>query len=85
MADAVTLTQKNIRQHVSSIQRSLELYLANKDTEFILFKPIRGNVQSSFSRLQKILLENYSEDDRGIVACPTSEEVTALLSSAFKS
>jgi hypothetical protein len=32
---------RNIKSKLSSIQRSMQLYLSNKDTEFILFRPIR--------------------------------------------
>ncbi|KAK3872541.1 hypothetical protein Pcinc_022385 [Petrolisthes cinctipes] len=85
VADIVSSCLKNIRTHLPNIQRSMQLYLANRDTEFILFKPVRTNVTSSFARLQNILNDNYSEEDKVIIACPTQEEVSALLSSLFKS
>lgn len=85
VADIVSSCLKNIRTHLPNIQRSMQLYLANRDTEFILFKPVRTNVTTSFSRLQGILGDNYSEEDKVIIACPTQEEVSALLSSLFKS
>lgn len=85
IADVVSSSQKNIRTHLPGIQRSMQLYLANRDTEFILFKPIRANVLSTFSKVQNIVTENYNEDDRIIIACPSQEEVSALLSSLFKS
>lgn len=34
-------SQRNIKSKLAAIQRSMQLYLANKDTEFILFRPIR--------------------------------------------
>lgn len=34
-------SQRNIKSKLVGIQRSMQLYLANKDTEFILFRPIR--------------------------------------------
>ncbi|XP_063599673.1 conserved oligomeric Golgi complex subunit 3-like [Penaeus indicus] len=85
VADVVSSSQKNIRTHLPGIQRSMQLYLANRDTEFILFKPIRVNVLSTFSKVQNMVAENYNEDDRIIIACPSQEEVSALLSSLFKS
>ncbi|KAG7171455.1 conserved oligomeric Golgi complex subunit 3-like [Homarus americanus] len=85
VADVMSSCQKNIRTHLPNIQRSMQLYLANRDTEFILFKPVRINVLGSFSRVQNILVNNYSEDDRIIIACPSQEEVSVLLSSLFKS
>lgn len=33
--------QRNIKTKLSGLQRSMQLYLANKDTEFIIFRPIR--------------------------------------------
>lgn len=33
--------QRNIKAKLGPLQRSMQLYLANKDTEFILFRPIR--------------------------------------------
>lgn len=34
-------SQRNIKSKLVGVQRSMQLYLANKDTEFILFRPIR--------------------------------------------
>lgn len=84
-ADVVSTCLKNIRTHLPNIQRSMQLYLANRDTEFILFKPVRTNVLTSFAKLVDVIAGNYSEEDRTIIGCPSQEEVSALLSSLFKS
>jgi hypothetical protein len=34
-------SQRSIKTKLAAIQRSMQLYLSNKDTEFILFRPIR--------------------------------------------
>jgi conserved oligomeric Golgi complex subunit 3 len=34
-------SQRNIKSKLAGIQRAMQLYLSNKDTEFILFRPIR--------------------------------------------
>lgn len=34
-------TQRLIKANLAPLQRSMQLYLANKETEFILFRPIR--------------------------------------------
>ncbi len=34
-------SKRNIKKKLAVFQRSMQLYLANKDTEFILFRPIR--------------------------------------------
>lgn len=39
--DVVTETYKNIKTKLPIVQRSMSLYLANKDTEAILFRPIK--------------------------------------------
>lgn len=36
--------QRNVKTKLSGLQRSMQLYLANRDTEFILFRPIRVSV-----------------------------------------
>ena len=39
--DIVAETYKLLKKTVTVVQRSMALYLANKDTEVILFKPIK--------------------------------------------
>lgn len=41
VADIVSETLKNMKTKVPEIQRSMQLYLANRETEFILFRPIK--------------------------------------------
>ncbi|MCL4131004.1 UNVERIFIED_CONTAM: hypothetical protein GTU68_002411 [Idotea baltica] len=84
VGDVITVSQKNLRSHIPLIQKRLRLYLANRDTEFILFKPIRSNVLAAFAKVEKIVGDNYAEDDRIIAGCPSQEEVAALISSLFK-
>lgn len=38
--------QRNIKGKLKELQRSMQLYLSNSDTEFILFRPIRVSVGS---------------------------------------
>uniref|UniRef100_A0A182JGB0 Conserved oligomeric Golgi complex subunit 3 n=1 Tax=Anopheles atroparvus TaxID=41427 RepID=A0A182JGB0_ANOAO len=73
---------RNIKSKLAGLQRSMQLYLANKDTEFILFRPIRNNIIGAFVKLEQILLLNaYTKDDLTIVSCPSGEQVSVLLSS----
>ncbi|XP_058130062.1 conserved oligomeric Golgi complex subunit 3 isoform X1 [Anopheles ziemanni] len=73
---------RNIKSKLSGLQRSMQLYLANKDTEFILFRPIRNNIIGAFVKLEQILLLNaYTKDDLTIVSCPSAEQISVLLSS----
>lgn len=73
---------RNIKTKLGALQRSMQLYLANKDTEFILFRPIRNNIIGSFVKLEQLLTTNsYSKDDLTIVSCPSAEQISVLLSS----
>ncbi|CAL4079474.1 unnamed protein product, partial [Meganyctiphanes norvegica] len=85
VAECINKTQQILKQQLPKIQASMQLYLANRDTEFILFKPIRANIMNSFIKVCNVSSENYSEEEITIIACPTQEEVSVLLSSLFKS
>ncbi|KAL8567223.1 hypothetical protein ACOMHN_046633 [Nucella lapillus] len=77
--DVAAETYRNIKTRLPGIQRSMSLYLANRDTEAILFRPIKVNVQQSYGRLSQLLLDHYAEEDRLIVACPSAEQINLLL------
>lgn len=77
--DVVAETYKNLKSKKGEIHQSMELYLANRDTEFILFKPIKGSIQACFQQLHQLLSENYTEEDHQIVGCPSVEQVNLLL------
>lgn len=80
--DVVAETYKLVKKSVPSVHRSMALYLANRETEIILFKPIKVNVQQRFQKLNEILTEHFTEEDRQIVACPRSEQINLLLVSS---
>ncbi|XP_026731351.1 conserved oligomeric Golgi complex subunit 3 isoform X2 [Trichoplusia ni] len=83
MAVVVKEAQKRIRAHLAPLQRSMQLYLANKETEFILFRPIRNNVVGYFVQIEQLITNaGYSYEDTLIVACPTPEQVSVFISSA---
>ncbi|EDV33230.1 uncharacterized protein Dana_GF23417 [Drosophila ananassae] len=76
-------TQRLIKAKLSVLQRAMQLYLSNRDTEFIIFRPIRNNIIQSFVKLEQLLTTNgYSTDDMIITSCPSAEQVSILLSSA---
>ncbi|XP_067623696.1 conserved oligomeric Golgi complex subunit 3 [Eurosta solidaginis] len=76
-------SQRLIKNKLSILQRSMQLYLSNRDTEFIIFRPIRNNIIQSFVKLEQLLTTNgYSNDDMTITGCPSAEQVSILLSSA---
>lgn len=76
-------SQRMIKSKLAGLQRSMQLYLANKDTEFILFRPIRNNIIGAFVKLEQILSTNgYTKDDLVISSCPSADQISVLLSSA---
>ncbi|XP_061431675.1 conserved oligomeric Golgi complex subunit 3 isoform X2 [Lethenteron reissneri] len=77
--EVVSSSYRALKSRVPSVQRSMALYLANGDTEAILFKPIKNNVQQAFEHLQAVLAEDFSEEDLQIIACPSPEQVNLLL------
>uniref|UniRef100_K9IMX8 Conserved oligomeric Golgi complex subunit 3 n=1 Tax=Desmodus rotundus TaxID=9430 RepID=K9IMX8_DESRO len=80
VSDLVTNVYKTIKAKLPLTLRSMSLYLSNKDTEFILFKPVRNNVQQVFQKFHVLLKEEFSPEDIHIIACPTMEQVNLLLS-----
>jgi len=75
----VAETVRKIKQMVPLVQRKMQLYLANRETEFILFRPVRSNILSAFVNLLATLRAEYSFDDQTIIGCPTQEQLAALL------
>ncbi|XP_051999085.1 LOW QUALITY PROTEIN: conserved oligomeric Golgi complex subunit 3-like [Xyrauchen texanus] len=78
--DLVMATYRIMKNKLPGTLQSMSLYLANKDTEFILFKPVRNNIQQVFQRLHALLQEEYSGEDLQIIACPSMEQINLLLS-----
>ncbi|CDQ57010.1 unnamed protein product [Oncorhynchus mykiss] len=78
--DIVMATYRVMKSKLPSTLQSMSLYLANRDTEFILFKPVRNNIQQVFQRLHALLQEEYSGEDLQIIACPSMEQMNLLLS-----
>ena len=76
---------RNIKSKLPQLQANLHLYLANRDTEFILLKPVRGSVTSSYSRLAKILsTEHYTQEDVLIASCPSVDQITAIMNAILE-
>lgn len=76
-------SQRTIKSKLAGLQRAMQLYLSNKDTEFILFRPIRNNIISAFVKLEQILTTNgYTNDDLVITSCPSADQISVLLSNA---
>ena len=61
----------------------MQLYLANNETEFILFRPVRSNILTCFVSLVTTLRSEYSMDQQTIIGCPTQEQLAAILASVM--
>ncbi|XP_072180236.1 conserved oligomeric Golgi complex subunit 3-like [Diadema setosum] len=80
--EVVGASYKQIKSQLPKVFQSMALYLANKDTEYILFRPIKTGVQQAYQQVEELVNNNYSEEDRQIIACPTKEQVNLLLAAS---
>lgn len=71
-----------MKKRLPEIFQIMSLYLANKDTEQILFKPIKTNIQQVYQELIVLIRDQYSEEDLQIIACPSQEQISLLISTA---
>lgn len=69
-----------LKSKLPSTKQSLTLYLANKDTEFILFKPVKAKVLRVYKQLSVLVQQYYDEEDSQIIGCPSQEQVSLLMS-----
>jgi len=52
-------TNKLLRSKLPKLLESMTLYLANKETESILFKPIKVGIQEAYRDFRRILDQHY--------------------------
>jgi len=71
-------TVESLKSKLPFIHRSMRLYLANRETEFILFRPVKNNVLNGFLQLENIVIVHYSDIQ---MSCPTQEQINVLISS----
>ncbi|XP_076363263.1 conserved oligomeric Golgi complex subunit 3 [Tachypleus tridentatus] len=83
VSELVNEAYKHLKTKLPSLANSMSLYLANRDTEHILFRPIRNRVQTAFEQLLQLVRTNYSEDEQLIIGCPSTDQISLLLSSAI--
>ncbi|KAL1115827.1 hypothetical protein AAG570_006117 [Ranatra chinensis] len=82
LAELVQSATKSIKTNLTGLQTTMKLYLANRDTEFILYRPIKNNVIGCFTRLQHLIFSGgYTQEEQSLIGCPTPEQVSILLSS----
>lgn len=70
--------RKAIKSSKALVKEALTLYLANEETEHILWKPIQSNVLQAFHHLH-LLLEDFTEEEKAIIAAPSIEQIKLLL------
>lgn len=81
VASIVNSSYRHLKASLSTLQRSMSLYLANRDTEQILFKPVKTKVLAAYESLNQIIKTTYSEEDQLIIACPSVEQANVVLTS----
>jgi len=64
----------HLMNELSSVKRRMSLYLSNRDTEAILFRPVKMDIQSKYDELKRIIQCNYSEDEQKVVSLPSLEQ-----------
>ncbi|XP_077554461.1 conserved oligomeric Golgi complex subunit 3 [Haemaphysalis longicornis] len=76
VAAVVSSAYRHLRSSLTSLARSMALYLANRDTEQILFRPIKTKVLAAYENMNQIVKSSYSEEDQQIIACPSVEQAS---------
>ncbi|CAF0823487.1 unnamed protein product [Adineta steineri] len=71
-----------MKKQLPDIFKMMSLYLANKDTEQILFKPVKNNIQQVYQELIVLIRDQYSEEDLQIIGCPSQEQISLLISTS---
>ncbi|TPP65208.1 Component of oligomeric golgi complex 3 [Fasciola gigantica] len=66
------------RSQPASLWHALHTYLANPDTEAILLRRIRTGVLTHWRTLYQLVLAQYNEEDRMIIACPTESQIRLI-------
>ncbi|XP_066591065.1 conserved oligomeric Golgi complex subunit 3 [Prorops nasuta] len=79
----ISAVLRTIKLKLPNIQQSMQLYLANKETEFILFRPIKNNVVATFTQLYQVLSKHYKDEELLLIACPLPEQISIMLSSTI--
>ncbi|KAK9505984.1 hypothetical protein O3M35_009933 [Rhynocoris fuscipes] len=83
LSSLVQTAINSIKSRLPGLQATMQLYLANRDTEFILYRPIKNNVVGCFTRLTQLLTTGgYTADEQTLVGCPSPEQAYILVSSA---
>nr|CAG4643782.1 EOG090X02EM [Lepidurus arcticus] len=80
VGQVVSETQHLIRSKLPVVQKSMQLYLANRETEFILFRPVKNLVVNVFIQLHELVFTHHNEEEQLVINCPTQEQISVMLS-----
>ncbi|XP_044742124.1 conserved oligomeric Golgi complex subunit 3 [Chrysoperla carnea] len=82
LASIVNNVKRIIKTRITPIQNSMTLYIHNRETESILFRPIKNNIIGAFVQLEQLLSEClYEWNELLTISCPTADQVSLMLSS----
>ncbi|XP_034936723.1 conserved oligomeric Golgi complex subunit 3 [Chelonus insularis] len=81
IASIINEALRFIKFRMPNIQQSMQLYLANRETEFILFRPIKNNVVAVFTQLYQLIQSQFSPEQQSLIGCPLPEQISVMLSS----
>lgn len=80
LSQIIADNSRGLKTKLPALHRSMSLYLANPDTEYILLRPVKTQIQNSFEQLLQLIRVNYTEEEQIIIACPSLEQVSIMLS-----
>ncbi|CAH8567741.1 unnamed protein product [Schistosoma turkestanicum] len=68
-----------IKHHtIPNLRKCLHIYLANPVTENILLRRIQSGVISQWRSMYQLLIDNYNDEDRMIIGCPTESQIRLI-------
>ena len=74
-------TNKLLRSKLPKLLETMSLYLANKDTESILFKPVKVGIQEAYRDFRKILDQHYRSSEKRIAPKGLGADISSKESS----
>ncbi|CAG0917309.1 unnamed protein product [Notodromas monacha] len=74
-----TAAVRNLKSILPTYLSQLRLYLANADTEFILFRPVKLGILNAFHSFDTLTKELYSEEECRIINCPPKQQLNVMM------
>lgn len=67
-----------LKENYTLIESKMTLYLANKETQSILFRPIKAKIQQNYEELEKLIKSNYSENEQQVLGLQTFVDLNII-------